>query len=950
MEKHNIHITFEPGAKTAEIKEDVWQHDFGQTLQIEGLSLPPTIEVHYANKGRDTAIPQVGVTKDGITTAPIPNEILSEKGAFTAYIFVTDGKSGETCYTITGYINKRPALKEFDTPEDQEILHAAVGAVNAAAERAESAETKATAAANQTAKDAKQTAADREAVKIMVESVSGIGEQVTKVENLTKQAQTSATNAALSEQAAKTAETNAQTAQAGAETAEGNAELAERNVKASEQAVEKAKQLVTQMGQEVLNNKNHVDQTVQAFDQTAQQAVANVNNAGQTQTERVQSAGNTATESVKTEQGKATQAIETAKTEAVKAVQTEGTTQTGNVTAEGEKQVQAVQQAAQEIVADRERITQNKADIAEIKEEMDNLSSAIINSATGETIVVEDSSDNRFKGLSLYGKSTQVTTTGAQLYSTMPTEGKLINGITFGVKDGGLSLKGTAEGAQRNDGYFFKKGIELSPGTYTISFSGKGNLSEIEVGISDADKNMLLSSFALYNAPQKLTLSEAKTCYVVAQSRVGKSVDCTIYIMLNAGSSALPYEPYTGGNPSPSVEYPQEITSSGDKGNIGVDVYGENLLNITDLESTNIRVDSKGDLLAVTSKTNSELIYENVVYKFSLNPGTYIFMCEEIEGTIVNRNNYVAEIKINKTNIGAGINNRNKRVVFTVDEKVNAEMYLYKYFTEAGKTYTIKGLRLTAVKELPFEAYKPVQSLAIPTPNGIRGLPVTYSNGNYTDTTGQQWICDEIDLERGKYIQRVEKTDLKDLKWSDSWNKNPSYYIEGTFLVYSPNLNCEPTGKAKPLSNKFRYVNNILRDPTTGMDTRQGGGRNIAFRVPVSIAENVEQWSEFVNNNDIEVIYTLETPIEHDLPPEVIEAYKQLRTNYPVTTILNDAEAGMKVEYAADTKNYTDNKIAESVKNQMQNLTNLLSLMPMETQAVMIENDVNRILESEVTK
>ena len=58
----------------------------------------------------------------------------------------------------------------------------------------------------------------------------------------------------------------------------------------------------------------------------------------------------------------------------------------------------------------------------------------------------------------------------------------------------------------------------------------------------------------------------------------------------------------------------------------------------------------------------------------------------------------------------------------------------------------------------------------------------------------------------------------------------------------------------------------------------------------------------------------------------------------------------MKVEYAADTKNYTDNKIAESVKNQMQNLTNLLSLMPMETQAVMIENDVNRILESEVTK
>lgn len=190
----------------------------------------------------------------------------------------------------------------------------------------------------------------------------------------------------------------------------------------------------------------------------------------------------------------------------------------------------------------------------------------------GDPLLLKKCKGSRITSLTLHGKSSQGSTTGAQLYSTMPTEGKLINGITFGVKDGGLSLKGTAEGAQRNDDYFFKKGIELSPGTYTISFSGKGNLSEIEVGISGDDKNMLLSSFALYNAPQKLTLSEAKTCYVVAQSRVGKSVDCTIYIMLNAGSAALLWEPYTGGAPSPSPSYPQEIESAGQSGEISVKV------------------------------------------------------------------------------------------------------------------------------------------------------------------------------------------------------------------------------------------------------------------------------------------------------------------------------------------------------------------------------------------
>ena len=109
------------------------------------------------------------------------------------------------------------------------------------------------------------------------------------------------------------------------------------------------------MGQEVLNNKNAVDKTAQDFTLKAQQALADVNNAGQTQTERVQTAGTTAVENVKTAQNTATQAVETAKTEAVKTVQTEGTTQTGAVTTEGEKQVQAVQTAAQEIIADMEQ-------------------------------------------------------------------------------------------------------------------------------------------------------------------------------------------------------------------------------------------------------------------------------------------------------------------------------------------------------------------------------------------------------------------------------------------------------------------------------------------------------------------------------------------------------------------------------------------------------------------
>lgn len=55
-------------------------------------------------------------------------------------------------------------------------------------------------------------------------------------------------------------------------------------------------------------------------------------------------------------------------------------------------------------------------------------------------------------------------------------------------------------------------------------------------------------------------------------------------------------------------------------------------------------------------------------------------------------------------------------------------------------------------------AYEPYreQLLTLPTPNGLPGIPVT-SGGNYTDPQGQQWVCDEVDLERGVKVQRVDK-------------------------------------------------------------------------------------------------------------------------------------------------------------------------------------------------
>ena len=463
-------------------REDVfriYQYNYGQVLRIQGLTLPTAVEVHFSlqNTGGETTT-RIGVTKDGVTDVVIPDSLL-ENGDIAqdyeiyAFVYLRNETSGQTECKITLHITSRPKPEAFDRPEDAEIFKEAIKAVNESAARSAESEKQAEGWAHgredlperkqdnakyysdQAREDSTKTDTDRKEVERLVESVSGIGEQVEKVEGLTKQAQTSATNAALSEQAAKESENNAAQARAGAEVAEDNAELAAQRAEQDKAIVEQAKNLVKQMGQEVLDNKNLVDETAQDFDLKAQQALADVNNAGQAQTERVQTAGNDAVESVKAAQGTATRAVETAKTEAIEAVQTEGTTQAGNVSAEGEKQVQAVQSAAQEIIAEREQIQMNKEGVAKLKEDIGNKAPAIIKKASGKTIIIEDSSNLPVKALSGTG---EIIVTGKNILKTekynvfIPFEAKagtLFTLITNGELSEGGNIKFIDENGER---------------------------------------------------------------------------------------------------------------------------------------------------------------------------------------------------------------------------------------------------------------------------------------------------------------------------------------------------------------------------------------------------------------------------------------------------------------------------------------------------------------------
>lgn len=770
---------FESGSTTANVY-GLWQYDYGQTLRIQGLNLPSAVEIHFSlQETGGTSVSRVGVTKDGVTDVIIPDSMLENDGAtrnydMFAFVYLTDDTSGQTEYKIKLQVKSRPKPEVFGGGENPNIFHEAVQAVQKSADKAaesekqaegwargredlpERAQDNAKYYAGQTAADAKKTGTDRKEVERLVESVSDIDQQVTKVENLTKQAQTSVTNAALSEQAAKTAETNAQAAQAGAEAAEGNAELAERNAKASEQAVETAKQLVTQMGQEVLNNKNHVDQTVQAFDLTAQQAVTDVNNAGQTQTERVEGAGNDAVESVKTAQGTAAQAVETAKVEAVKAVQTEGTTQTGNVSAEGEKQVQAVRAAAQEIVADREQIQKNKEGIEGLKQ---GKADAIVETASGEIIQVEDSSGLGFEGLRIFGKSTQ-------------------------------------------DGV-------------------------------------------------------------------------------------------------PSPESPVSIASAGDKGTVDVGVIGKNLIPFPYRDKSkvinNVTVTIQDDgRLILNGTASGSVSIDLFLGKILLKDGATYVVSKELN------------IKINNDVIVS------TKYIAKKGDYISHIWYWYATGTIFNNVLLSPQVEISS-KITSYEPYRTPQTITLSTPNGLPGIKVD-SDGNYTDSNGQQWICDEIDLERGKYVQRVRNAVLNSSlgQLSVGVHGNGVHYL-GVSLKVRPKMNS--LGMCERYKGNERW-------------TDKNGYVYIPSNRSIIITDNrftdIDSAKRVIDTEQAKLLYIMDTPIEHDLTPEEIAAYKALHTNYPTTVISNDESAHMEVSYVADTKNYIVSKIETPLQKQIIDLQNAL--------------------------
>lgn len=191
-------------------------------------------------------------------------------------------------------------------------------------------------------------------------------------------------------------------------------------------------------------------------------------------------------------------------------------------------------------------------------------------------LVLPNSLDAPLERLELGGKTAQVTTTGAQLFDI----------------DKFLELPSVEGGLGRRRELV----IKLKPTTkYTMSSdiagstSGSGAVNRCLYFSQATDNGLLADTTCVFNNHSITQISDGEGHLKITlfdRSIAESIISRKNYVMLNEGSAAQPYEPYTGNKPSPSPEYPQEIKNSGkwneetQKYEVDVKITGKNLFDM----------------------------------------------------------------------------------------------------------------------------------------------------------------------------------------------------------------------------------------------------------------------------------------------------------------------------------------------------------------------------------
>ena len=523
------------------------------------------------------------------------------------------------------------------------------------------------------------------------------------------------------------------------------------------------------------------------------------------------------------------------------------------------------------------------------------LNLAIHQTAAGNPITLTDAGEGTpVVDFSMDGNTEQVQTTGEQLFDYSAFKDCPIVRGTATYENNGVAVTATEEDAYTAFATDNSKTNVEPEKTYTLSWDGSGDRGNVYVflnGLSTGD-----SAINTVNSNGKLTFTtKSDTTFVKIRFGASSSGDTSIYnnIMLNSGYTALPYEPYTGNQPSPSPDYPQEIVNAGkynketQKWEYEVILSGLNLVTAEEKEETWVGVNLKinnGKFTYTGTSTGSGGRSVLCTSPITLLPGKYTLSVDNTQDV----STYVSYYSGSKNAIaGIARSNVTKYVTFSIEEQTEVIIGIN---IETGKSYNGSVFVMLNRGDSPalYEAPRTPQTVLLQSDR-----PLT------------KW--DRMEKRDGQWGW-VFKSGIYTFDGTENLGYEISAYPRLSWIdFYNNNLGAI---NAEMYMENLRYAgNNVIKENT--LSGSAGFAR--CFMYFDSTVDSKEAAVAKIMGRQI--IYESAEETFVPLTESEQSALEALTTYFPTTIISNDADCEMEIEYVADTKTYIDNKFAELAQN-----------------------------------
>ncbi|GAB5612784.1 hypothetical protein JCM37173_33120 [Allocoprococcus similis] len=826
----------------------IWQYDYGQVLKIlsDGVVLPNFLEVHFSlSRENEKCITRIGTTVNGVTEVQIPNELLNTENKthdyfIYAFIYVSTEKYGNTKCEIIIPVKSRikPENPSEEPLPEPNIFHETVESVNAAADRAKMAEQNAKASATEAGKyaaSASESAVTAEKTK--EDALRKVGEKKQEaIEAIQNQEETSVGKI--------TTHTDGEIQRIQNQVAESKGELEQTIINAgvSEEELDESIQTAS-------DTKTALDKSVELAGTAKTELDTSIREAGTAKT-ALDGSAKTAGEMQETLSATVKQAgtLDTSLGEKIET----GTQLKTDLTVSGEKSVQDIQTAGSEqldkmqavaeaFTADREQIATNKEDIGSLKEDLSNKITKFYASNQGETHIT-DSDNGKIQDMIIYGRSSQFTTTGKNLAHGKNEKYYIntsVNLCGFNNDDIGMA-------------------IDVSNLT-NVTISTRSIQDRYRIGCVDTVPTDA-KTVTCYNGRNKDGTKDSYTIDTKDYNYLIVNATKLEDIQVEKGSEATSYEPYTGGIPSPSPDYPQEIKAVV---NPKVVVRGKNLLKATGQTQTINGVtftnNSDGTYTVNGTSTANALTFFTAVSTFTIKENGKYKLTGLPKGQAINDDIWFGGTRVEsaKEDVVLALKKGDiLNLVFIVRKGATLNNVLLKPMLSLDTTAT-------------YDDYEPYTEQSVTLPYTLYAIPVS-TGGNVT-IGNQQYVADYVDVERGKVVRMCgrEAFNTKNGEINEEYRlfihigvpgkKGDKECIFSTFKW---------TSWTTWVSGTSLYIKNIKK-PNNELYT----------------AQELKELSI-----DFDVIYQLLEQQETDLTPEQTQALKELVTYYPVTNISVNSE------------------------------------------------------------